>query len=66
MHTFRAAGAILEDFQSSKISNLFDSVDHVSTLKTGDLSSLLVCSGAKICLTVVEITNFLVGKEKSL
>lgn len=67
MRTLRAAGAVLEDFHKSKHSDLLEPMETDTDLTiAGDLGAFLVLSNEKVSMAILEVTNFLVGKEKAL
>ncbi|KAJ7104870.1 hypothetical protein C8R44DRAFT_807209 [Mycena epipterygia] len=67
MRTLRAQGVALEDLQKRKSTqlDLLDLSDE-QVVKAGDLAGTLFQSGNKICLAVLMIKGFRVGKDKTV
>lgn len=66
MHTLRVHGVAIEDFHNSKLDELGpDNMEDGDFMKKGDLAAILVCSGDRICLAVLEVAGFYFDKEKS-
>ncbi|KAJ6613377.1 hypothetical protein B0H10DRAFT_1951535 [Mycena sp. CBHHK59/15] len=66
MRTFRAQGVALEDLQKCKSSelDLLNLADE-NVMKAGDLAGTLFRSGDKVCLAVLMVKGFRIGKDKA-
>ncbi|KAJ7163663.1 hypothetical protein C8R46DRAFT_1163839 [Mycena filopes] len=67
MRTLRAQGVALEDLQKRKSAelDLLDLSDD-EVMKTGDVVATLFQSGDQICLAILLVKGFKVGKDKSI
>ncbi|KAJ6618015.1 hypothetical protein B0H10DRAFT_1947987 [Mycena sp. CBHHK59/15] len=66
MCTLQAQGVALEDLQKRKSSelDLLNLADE-NVMKAGDLAGTLFCSGDKVCLAVLMVKGFRIGKDKA-
>ena len=64
--TLRVRGVALEDLHNSRLDELDpDNLEEGDYMKRGDLAAILVQSGDKICMAVLEVAGFQFGKEKT-
>ncbi|KZP09618.1 hypothetical protein FIBSPDRAFT_963820 [Athelia psychrophila] len=65
MRTLRVRGIALEDFHNSQLNELDpDNMEDGDFMKKGDLVAVLVRSGDRICMAVLEVVGFHFDQEK--